>query len=159
MPLRDEIADLLRMPEGGVGAPSLDAIESTLTDGYAEVLTIEAERSRIEPPRSSSKTATQPPAKEVSAQTASANVGDDTAAIARTGFVVVAICWAGSHPIPGAYLTQANISRVHGDTMRNLSSANGNRGCWESSGPPSINPTAACNAPSSNCPPRATWPS
>ena len=48
MPLRDEIADLLRMPEGGVGAPSLDAIESTLTDGYAEVLTLEAERSRIE---------------------------------------------------------------------------------------------------------------
>src|SRR2546430_11130996 len=47
MPLRDEIADLLRMPEGGVGAPSLDAIESTLTDGYAEVLTLEAERSRI----------------------------------------------------------------------------------------------------------------
>jgi len=36
------------MPEGGVGAPSLDAIESTLTDGYAEVLTLEAERSRIE---------------------------------------------------------------------------------------------------------------
>jgi hypothetical protein len=48
MPLRDEIADLLRMPEDGVGAPSLDAIESTLTDGYAEVLTLEAERSRIE---------------------------------------------------------------------------------------------------------------
>jgi len=47
MALRDEIADLLRMPEGGVGAPSLDAIESTLTDGYAEVLTLEAERSRI----------------------------------------------------------------------------------------------------------------
>jgi hypothetical protein len=48
MPLRDEIAKLLRMPEGGPGAPSLDAIESTLTDGYAEALALEAERSRIE---------------------------------------------------------------------------------------------------------------
>ena len=48
MPLRDEIADLLRMPEDGAGAPSLDAIESTLTDGYAEALGLEAERSRIE---------------------------------------------------------------------------------------------------------------
>jgi uncharacterized protein YicC (UPF0701 family) len=48
MPLRDEIADLLRMPEDGAGAPSLDAIESTLTDGYAEALALEAERSRIE---------------------------------------------------------------------------------------------------------------
>ena len=48
MPLRDEIADLLRMPENGAGAPSLDAIESTLTDGYAEALSLEAERSRIE---------------------------------------------------------------------------------------------------------------
>ncbi|HZT93784.1 MAG TPA: hypothetical protein VE985_04835 [Gaiellaceae bacterium] len=48
MPLRDEIAELLRMPEDGVGAPSLDAIESTLTDGYAEALALEAERSRIE---------------------------------------------------------------------------------------------------------------
>ena len=35
-------------PEGGVGAPSLDAIESTLTDGYAEALALEAERTRIE---------------------------------------------------------------------------------------------------------------
>ena len=48
MPLRDEIAELLRMPEGGVGAPSLDTIESTLTDGYAEALSLEAERTRIE---------------------------------------------------------------------------------------------------------------
>jgi hypothetical protein len=48
MPLRDEIADLLRMPEDGAGAPSLDAIESKLTDGYAEALALEAERSRIE---------------------------------------------------------------------------------------------------------------
>jgi ABC-type phosphate transport system auxiliary subunit len=48
MPLRDEIADLLRLPEDGAGAPSLSAIESTLTDGYAEALALEAERLRIE---------------------------------------------------------------------------------------------------------------
>lgn len=48
MPLHDEIAELLRMPENGVGAPTLDAIETTLTDGYAESLAIQAERSRIE---------------------------------------------------------------------------------------------------------------
>jgi len=48
MPLRDEIAELLRMPEDGAGAPSLDAIETTLTDGYAEALALDAERSRIE---------------------------------------------------------------------------------------------------------------
>lgn len=48
MPLRDEIADLLRMPEHGAGAPSLDAIESTLTNGYAAKLELEAERWRIE---------------------------------------------------------------------------------------------------------------
>jgi hypothetical protein len=48
MPLRDEIAELLRMPENGAGAPSLDTIESTLTHGYAEKLALEAERSRIE---------------------------------------------------------------------------------------------------------------
>jgi hypothetical protein len=47
-PLRDEIAELLRMPENGAGAPSLDAIESTLTHGYAEALALDAERSRIE---------------------------------------------------------------------------------------------------------------
>ena len=44
-----EIVDLLQMPEDGAGAPSLDAIESTLTDGYAaRRLQLEAERSRIE---------------------------------------------------------------------------------------------------------------
>jgi hypothetical protein len=47
-PLRNEIAELLRMPENGAGAPSLDAIESTLTHGYAEALALEAERSRVE---------------------------------------------------------------------------------------------------------------
>jgi hypothetical protein len=48
MPLRDEIAELLRMPEDGAGAPTLDHIESTLTDGYAAKHALEAERWRIE---------------------------------------------------------------------------------------------------------------
>jgi ABC-type phosphate transport system auxiliary subunit len=48
MPLREEIAELLRQPENGAGAPSLASIESTLTDGYAEALALEAERLRIE---------------------------------------------------------------------------------------------------------------
>jgi hypothetical protein len=48
MPLRDKIADLLRMPEHGAGAPSLDTIESTLTDAYAAKHALEAERWRIE---------------------------------------------------------------------------------------------------------------
>jgi hypothetical protein len=47
MPL-DDIAELLDMPEKGAGAPSLDTIESTLTDGYAAKLALEAERWRIE---------------------------------------------------------------------------------------------------------------
>ena len=48
MPLWDAIAELLRMPENGAGAPSLDTIEATLTDGYAAKHVLEAERSRIE---------------------------------------------------------------------------------------------------------------
>lgn len=48
MPLREEIAEILRLPENGDGAPSLSTIESTLTDGYAEALALEAERLRIE---------------------------------------------------------------------------------------------------------------
>jgi len=48
MPLQEKIAELLRRPEKGADAPSLDAIESTLTDGYAEALALEAERMRIE---------------------------------------------------------------------------------------------------------------
>lgn len=36
------------MPEEGAGAPTLETIETTLTDGYAEALVLEAERSRIE---------------------------------------------------------------------------------------------------------------
>lgn len=47
MPL-DDIAELLDMPENGAGAPSLDTIETTLTDGYAAKLALEAERWRIE---------------------------------------------------------------------------------------------------------------
>jgi hypothetical protein len=48
MPPRDEIAELLDLPENGAGAPTLDAIESTLTTGYAAALELEAERWRIE---------------------------------------------------------------------------------------------------------------
>ena len=48
MPLRDEIAELLSLPEDGAGAPSLDMIESTLTHGYAAALELDAERWRIE---------------------------------------------------------------------------------------------------------------
>jgi hypothetical protein len=48
MPLREEIAELLQMPENGAGAPSLDTIESTLTEGYAAKHALEAERWRIE---------------------------------------------------------------------------------------------------------------
>jgi hypothetical protein len=48
MPLREEITDLLRMPENGAGAPTLDTIESTLTHGYAEALALEGKRWRIE---------------------------------------------------------------------------------------------------------------
>ena len=48
MPLQDQIADLLSLPEDGEGAPSLDAIESTLTEGYAAALELEAERWRLE---------------------------------------------------------------------------------------------------------------
>ena len=48
MPLQEDITELLRLPENGDGAPSLAAIESTLTDGYAEALALEGERLRIE---------------------------------------------------------------------------------------------------------------
>ncbi len=48
MPLSEQIAELLSLPENGAGAPSLDAIESTLTDGYAAALALDAERWRIE---------------------------------------------------------------------------------------------------------------
>jgi hypothetical protein len=48
MPLRDDIAELLDLPEDGNGAPSLDTIESALASGYAAKLALEAERWRIE---------------------------------------------------------------------------------------------------------------
>lgn len=48
MALRDRIAELLTLPENGAGAPSIDTIETTLTDGYAAALELEAERRRIE---------------------------------------------------------------------------------------------------------------
>jgi hypothetical protein len=48
MALREKIADLLSLPENGAGAPSIDTIETTLTDGYAAALALEAERWRIE---------------------------------------------------------------------------------------------------------------
>ena len=48
MPLRDEIAELLRLPEDGAEAPTLATLERRLTDGYAEKLSLEAERLRIE---------------------------------------------------------------------------------------------------------------
>ncbi len=44
----DEIRALLDAPAAGAGAPTLAAIEHTLTAGYAEALTLEAERWRIE---------------------------------------------------------------------------------------------------------------
>jgi hypothetical protein len=46
--MRDRIADLLSLPENGADAPSIDTIESTLTDGYAAAHALEAERLRIE---------------------------------------------------------------------------------------------------------------
>lgn len=48
MPLHEDIARLLGLPERGAGAPTLAALESTLTDGYAAALALEAERWRIE---------------------------------------------------------------------------------------------------------------
>jgi hypothetical protein len=46
--LSAEIAALLDAPSGGAGAPSLSALEDTLTTGYARALALEAERERIE---------------------------------------------------------------------------------------------------------------
>jgi hypothetical protein len=48
MALRERIADLLSLPENGAGAASMDTIDTTLTDGYAAALALEAERWRIE---------------------------------------------------------------------------------------------------------------
>jgi hypothetical protein len=46
--IHDEIRSLLDAPPQGEKAPSLDAIEDTLTAGYARALALEAERWRLE---------------------------------------------------------------------------------------------------------------
>jgi hypothetical protein len=48
MRLRERIAELLSLPENGAGAPTIEAVETTLTDGYAAALALDAERWRIE---------------------------------------------------------------------------------------------------------------
>jgi hypothetical protein len=48
MPVHDQIAELLDLPEKGHGAPTLATLEEKLTDGYAVALALEAERWRIE---------------------------------------------------------------------------------------------------------------
>jgi hypothetical protein len=42
------IEELLEAPATGEAAPTLASMEETLTDGYAEALALQAERSRIE---------------------------------------------------------------------------------------------------------------
>ena len=44
----DDIRDLLTAPKPAVPQPFLDRLDSTLTDGYAHALQLEAERWRIE---------------------------------------------------------------------------------------------------------------
>ena len=46
--IHDEIQNLLDAPPTGEDAPSIDAIEHTLTSGYATALALEAERLRLE---------------------------------------------------------------------------------------------------------------
>jgi hypothetical protein len=46
--IHDEIRSLLAAPASGDDAPSIDAIEDTLTAGYASALALEAERLRLE---------------------------------------------------------------------------------------------------------------
>ena len=46
--IQDEIRTLLDSPPVGEDAPSIDAIEHTLTAGYARALALEAERWRLE---------------------------------------------------------------------------------------------------------------
>ena len=48
MPVLEQITELLNLPESGAGAPTLARVEDTLTEGYAEALTLEAERLRLE---------------------------------------------------------------------------------------------------------------
>ena len=44
----ERIEALLDAPSNGAAAPTLASMEATLTDGYAEALALEAERTRIE---------------------------------------------------------------------------------------------------------------
>ena len=46
--IHDEIRSLLEAPPDGEDAPTIDAIEHTLTAGYARALALEAERWRLE---------------------------------------------------------------------------------------------------------------
>ncbi len=46
--IHDEIRSLLQAPPDGEDAPTIDAIEDTLTAGYARALALEAERWRLE---------------------------------------------------------------------------------------------------------------
>ena len=46
--IHDEIRSLLDAPPKGEDAPTIDAIEHTLTAGYAQALALEAERWRLE---------------------------------------------------------------------------------------------------------------
>jgi ABC-type phosphate transport system auxiliary subunit len=46
--IHDEIRSLLEAPPDGEDAPTIDAIEHTLTAGYASALALEAERWRLE---------------------------------------------------------------------------------------------------------------
>jgi hypothetical protein len=46
--IHDEIRSMLEAPPDGEDAPTIDAIEHTLTAGYARALALEAERWRLE---------------------------------------------------------------------------------------------------------------
>ena len=46
--LIDDILELLATPSPAASKPSLDRVDATLTDGYAQALQLEAERGRIE---------------------------------------------------------------------------------------------------------------
>jgi hypothetical protein len=45
--LLERLQALINAPSGGEGAPTLDFLEHTLTDGYAQALVLEAERARV----------------------------------------------------------------------------------------------------------------
>jgi hypothetical protein len=48
VPVHEQIAELLSLPQTGEGAPTLASVEDTLTEGYAQALALEAERWRLE---------------------------------------------------------------------------------------------------------------